>query len=331
MTPGEALPAAADPTRALSLPEITYLNNVGALFRSAPGYRASQDALDTALRAAERFRAEGVAWPEITRALGIPQDELRHRLAETTRKPHPGLPAPGVPATRTHWHAPPFAGLMDQQGSSSISTPSPQSFFSPTPTPSPAYEANVITPSALTRRLLFIAGDPRPGRNNFGPEVAEIRAVLSGSYVGVTEMSSASLAEFSPALDLHAPAALHVAAHSSFGGIHLTQAGGDLCVALEAFVEQIARVRLPPRLAVLNFCHSSALAAEMARTVTTVIGWPHSLSDHEARTFTGQLYRSLVTRRSVGESCKDAEAALAGPHPDAPPPDLYGSAVTHVF
>ncbi|WP_327362833.1 MULTISPECIES: CHAT domain-containing protein [unclassified Streptomyces] len=176
----------------------------------------------------------------------------------------------------------------------------------------------VVTPAGIAQRVLFVSGDPRPGRNSFGPEAAYIREALAGSYVQVTEMASVGLAEICPALDVHAPAAVHIAAHSSFGGIHLTQDGGNLCIAHEAFCAQIARVRFPPRLAVLNFCDSTTLAAEIARTARTVISRPHALSDRQAQTFTRQLHRSLAARRSVGDSCKDAESRTGRPSARSP-------------
>ncbi|MCF3180383.1 hypothetical protein IPZ70_10605 [Streptomyces polychromogenes] len=319
-------------SRRLTVDEITYLGNAGRLYHSASGYRATQDALDTALKAAERFRAEGVGWKDITRALAIPQEELLHRLRESTDKPLLRSPPPPLIAYRPFQDldGPPSA-VVYQQGSFSVSAPSSQNALSYTHATSPDPATSMLTPVGTARRVLFVSGDPRPGRNSFGPEAAAIRAALAGSYVRVSEMASVGLADICPALDEHTPAVLHIAAHSSFGGIHLTQEGEDLCIAHEDFCAQIARVRFPPRLAVLNFCGSTAVAAEIARTVRTVISWPQALSDQQAQTFTGRLYRSLAAWRPVGDSCKDGEAALAGPEPDCPPPVLHGEEMARVF
>ncbi|MEV0924103.1 hypothetical protein AB0I99_03020 [Streptomyces spongiicola] len=172
--------------------------------------------------------------------------------------------------------------------------------------------------------MLFLSGDARPGGNDLGSEAACIRQALVGSLVQVREMAAVGLAEICRALDDHAPAILHLAAHSSFGGIHLAQDGSDLCIAYTDLCAQIARARFPPRLAVLNVCDSAPLAAEMSKTVTAAIGWSHALDDGQAQVFTRQLYRSLAERRSVGDSCEDAEAALSGPHPGCPPPVPHG-------
>lgn len=340
----EQLPPSSSP-RKLTVEEITYLSNMGRLFHSAPGYQAMQDALDAALKAVRRHRADGVRWPDLTRALGIPQEELLHRMRETTDKPRP-TPPPSVATTvigdrllrdplrpPTGHTRPPPLELLSQAWSASISAHSSQnSLFSATIHPQD-HDVGFIPPGGAAPRVLFISGDPRPGRNDFGAEAACIRQVVGASYMQLTEMASVRLAEICPALDRYRPTVLHIAAHSSFGGIHLTQDSdsGDLCIAYETLCAEISRVRHPPRLAVLNFCGSTALADEMALAVTTVISWPHAVDDGQARTFARQLYQSLAVRRSVAESCKDAEAELRGPHPDLPLPLTHGDATAHIF
>ncbi|GGK76905.1 hypothetical protein [Streptomyces flaveus] len=342
MSDEERLPSSGSP-RKLTVEEITYLSNMGRLFHSAPGYRAMQDALDAAIKVVRRHHADGVAWPDITRALRIPQEELLHRMREMTDKPLPAPPPPTAPTRigdrlpRDPLHPPtsrprpPPSELMNQTWSASISAHSSQNSAFSADIPPQGHDAGVLSSAGAAPRVLFVSGDPRPGRNDFGPEAACIRQAVAASYMRLTEMASVGLAEICPALDVYSPTVLHIAAHSSFGGIHLTQEGGNLCIAYETLCAEISRVRRPPRLAVLNFCGSTALADEIALTVTTVISWPHSVDDQQARTFTRQLYQSLTIRRSVGDSCKDAEAELTGPHPDLPLPVLHGDAAAHIF
>ncbi|WP_330304392.1 MULTISPECIES: CHAT domain-containing protein [unclassified Streptomyces] len=192
-------------------------------------------------------------------------------------------------------------------------------------------DQGTIAPTGISRRVLFLSGDPRPGRNDFGSEAACVRQALVGSFVQLIEMASVQLAEICPALDQYSPAVLHIAAHSAFGGVHLTQEGSDLSIAYRDLCAQIARVRSPPRLVILNVCDSVALADQLARTIAAVISWPYAISDAQAQVFTRQLYRSLTGQRSIAESCKDSEAALTGPHPDCPPPVLHGLATSRAF
>ncbi|MFC7221047.1 CHAT domain-containing protein [Streptomyces polyrhachis] len=177
----------------------------------------------------------------------------------------------------------------------------------------------------MALRVLFLSGHPRPGRNEFGAEAACIRQVLVGGLVHVRELAMVGLAELCPVVDEHTPAILHIAAHSSFSGVHLSQDGNDLCIGYEDLCREIARVRFPPRLVILNICDSLGLAAEMSRSVGAVIGWPGTLNDPQAQVFAQHLYRSLARHRSVADSCKDAEAALSGPHPDCAPPVSHGN------
>lgn len=322
----------------LTAAEITHLRNLGRSVRSAPGYRAIQDALDTALRAALRHRHEGVGWHVIVRALGIAEEELRHRLRETTDKPHepsrPTMASPGLSVSPEH-DSPASSGPSTsarQHTLGSISASMSQDMTSSGTIPAHATpNQGTIGLTGISRRVLFLSGDPRPGRNDFGSEAACIRQALVGSFVQLIEMGSVQLAEICTALEHHTPAVLHIAAHSAFGGVHLTQEGSDLSIAYRDLCTQIARVRSPPRLVILNVCDSTAMADQMARTIAAVISWPSVISDDQARIFTRQFYRSLAGRRSIADSCKDSEAALTGPHPDCPPPVVHGLAGNNAF
>ncbi|WP_046734840.1 CHAT domain-containing protein [Streptomyces humi] len=317
----------------LTAAEMAHLANLGACVRSAPGYRAVQEALDAALAAASRHRQDGVGWAAITRALGVPEAELRHRMEETTGKAHERPRPPAAPrsiGTKPVHNLPPVTATtmsLNQLFSDSRAALAPQhATLSPR---LPAHDA--LAPLGVAGRVLFLSGDPRPGRNDFGSEAACIRQSLVGSLVRVREMAAVGLPEICPALDEHTPAILHIAAHSSFGGIHLTQDGGGLCNTHADLSAQIARARFPPRLVVLNLCDSALLAAHLSKTIATAIGWDHTLDDRQAQVFTRQFYRSLSGRRSVGDSCEDAEAALSGPHPECPPPESHGDTGSSVL
>ncbi|MFI6247776.1 CHAT domain-containing protein [Streptomyces sp. NPDC051016] len=321
----------------LTAAEMAHLANLGRCVRSAPGYRAVQEALDAALTTAFRHRKEGVGWAAIVRALGVPETELRHRMEETAGKAHersrPPAAQPSIGTKPVH-NLPPVTGTT--MSLNQLFPDSRAAFLSQSATFSPFLPThdtarNALAPLGVASRVLFVSGDPRPGRNDFGSEAACIRKSLVGSLVRVREMAAVELAEICPALDEHTPAILHIAAHSSFGGIHLTQDGGGLCVDQTNLSAQIARARFPPRLVVLNLCDSALLAAEISKTITTAIGWSHALDDRQAQVFTRQFYRSLSGRRSVGDSCEDAEAALSGPHPDCPPPEPHGDTGSSVL
>ncbi|WP_327682263.1 hypothetical protein [Kitasatospora sp. NBC_00458] len=323
----------AQPERPLTAEEITYLHALGQVFHHARGYLAPQDALDTALRAAGRLRHTGAAWDSIVDALGIPEDELRQRRSETTDKPHsPERTTPPPARLTTDWgNARRFtvAGTSVIQAHYSTETFSISQTEGATIHSYAPFEATG-TATATTRIVLFLSGDPRPGQNDFGAEVALVRDTLIGSAFEVFERTSVALPEICPALDRYRPAVLHIAAHSEFGGVRLVQGEDRLVIDHTLLSEQIARARHPPRIAVLNVCDSSDLGEAIAGTVGAVVSWPHTLTDGQAQAFSAQLYRSLLNHRSFQESCKDAEAALAGPHPGCPPPVLHGDGSLHL-
>lgn len=320
------------PSRALTVAEMAHLRSLGNVYHAAPGYLAKQEALDSALRTAQRHKLSGAAWTLIVSALGIPDEELQHRLYEVTQKPYYQPKQPGrspsdafdVPNTSR-----PQSQAQYLLGSISTS----QTHDAAISATLPSYSAIGSALSAVgnARRILFVSGDPHPGRNDFGSEAACVRQAVNGAFIDVTEKGSITLPEICTALENHAPSVLHIAAHSSFGGIHLFQDNSRLCVEYAALCAQIARVSFPPRLAVLSICHSMALANELLLSIPTVISWPHAITDDQAQTFALQMYRSLAVRRSVDASCKDAEAALAGPHPDCPPPTLHGDTSLQPF
>lgn len=331
----------------LTLDDVAYLGHLGADFRVAPGYRAAQAALDAALEAALRYREAGIGWAELTHALGVPREELLHRWNEVHSRPRPPVLPIAGPFSRV---LPSLENLARERGtraqvSSPLSESQNQAF---TISESSAHQAvfsatlhadaslfgddhgRTPPPTTTARRVLFLSGDQRPGRNDFGTEASYIRRALATSFVEVVEMGGVGLPEICAALDRHSPAVLHFAAHRSFDGVFLSEEDGGLCVRQEAFCEQIARARHPPRLAVLSFCDSYPMADTVAVTIPSVISWPCLIDDGQAQPFADQLYRSLASRRSIGESCEDAKAALYRRPPDGPPA-LHGSPGVQIF
>jgi hypothetical protein len=118
---------------------------------------------------------------------------------------------------------------------------------------------DALTPSSGTRRVLVVSGDPRPAKNFFGPEAAAIRRCLSSAYIDVRELACIELGELARYLDELCPSVLHIAAHSSFGGISLSLDGLPLSVGYEAFTATVKR-SFRPRLVVMNLCGSHALS-----------------------------------------------------------------------
>jgi hypothetical protein len=193
-----------------------------------------------------------------------------------------------------------------------------------------SHSVSPSTAATSARRVLFLSGNAHAGRNDFTTEAAYIRQALAGSYIDLVEKGAVALGEIRGILDRHHPAVVHLAAHSSFTDVHLTQDGHDLPTSHKALCDQIARARTPPRLAVLSFCDSYAMGEELSGAITSVISWPCPIVDVQALPFAQQLYRSLASGDSVATSCRDAEAAM-GRRPPTAAPELHGDEVARVF
>ncbi|CAM5494296.1 hypothetical protein STAFG_5498 [Streptomyces afghaniensis 772] len=323
------MPSDEEPSRPLTLKELSFLSAIGVVFHNASGYRDVQDSLDMALRASARLRESGVAQAAIVRALGIDEGELVHRQREIAHKPRP--PAPGSDLTPWPPSPPaPASGLFlaQHQDENQSLNLSQQRENSPVSLISHSVSASTATASA--RRVLFLSGNADAGRNDFTTEAAYIRQALAGSYIELVEKGAVALGEIRGFLDRHHPAVVHLAAHSSFTDVHLTQDGRDLPTSHKALCDQIARARTPPRLAVLSFCDSYAMGEELSDAITSVISWPCPIVDVQALPFAQQLYRSLASGDSVATSCRDAEAAM-GRRPPRAAPELHGDQVARVF
>ncbi|MGR4855076.1 CHAT domain-containing protein [Streptomyces sp. LARHCF252] len=327
------MPSDEEPSRPLTLKELSFLSAIGAVFHNASGYRDVQDALDMALRASARLRESGVAQAAIVRALGIDEGELVHRQREITHKPRP--PAPGsrlapwpssAPASASGLFLGDIARHQDENQSLNLSQQSEQN----SPVSLMSHSVSSSTGAASARRVLFLSGNADAGRNDFTTEAAYIRQALAGSYIELVEKGAVALGEIRGFLDRHHPAVVHLAAHSSFTDVHLTQDGRDLPTSHKALCDQIARARTPPRLAILSFCDSYAMGEELSGAITSVISWPCPIVDVQALPFAQQLYRSLASGDSVATSCRDAEAAMGRRTPTAAP-ELHGDQVARVF
>ena len=146
---------------------------------------------------------------------------------------------------------------------------------------------------------------------------------MSAAYVDVRELACVELGELAGHLDTLRPSILHVAAHSSFGGIFLSLDGSPLSVGYEAFTATIKR-SFRPRLIVMNLCGSHALSGSLTRLVHSLITWPNGVDDNQSQVFASQLYHSLATGRTVGQAYNDSCAIMLERWPGLDPPALTG-------
>ncbi|HSV66519.1 MAG TPA: hypothetical protein VLJ59_11510 [Mycobacteriales bacterium] len=326
--------AAGSPSAGLPVTAVTYLGILGDAIRAAPDDRRRADAVAAALIATAGYRADGVTWEQIARALGHPKDTVEgwvRRRGDTkpTTLPRPRHPPWGL-IRPTSWQPVPPPGswrvsLSTESISQSITATQSQSSASTSTAWAPAGCGSDLVPAGRTRRVMVASGDPRPGENVFALEAVAIRGSLRMAGIDVREMSCVGLAEIPLSLDDMCPTVLHLAAHSSFGGVVLLLAGDSLYVPVETLAKAVVRARIPPRLVVANFCDSACLAGYLAQAVEVVIAWPGVVDDEQSRLFAGLFYGLLASGRPVREAARDATEAVVARWPGLCGPELFGT------
>ncbi|MBV9011071.1 MAG: helix-turn-helix domain-containing protein [Pseudonocardiales bacterium] len=284
------------------------------MVRAAPTTRDRTALITVVMRAAWSHRDQGVSWSEIAIALGVTENTLRRwRRTEDTKPMPPSRPTvaspshtelPSSPRRRTDTTRSRFETIPARMSQSQSQT----STFTASVSISARGGSEIrgaVTPSSGTRRVLVVSGDPRPANNSFGPETAVIRRCLSSAYIDVRELACIELSELARYLDELCPSVLHVAAHSSFGGISLSLDGSPLSIGYEAFIATIKR-SFRPRLVVMNVCGSHALSGDLTSLVPSVITWPDVVDDNQSRVFASQLYQALATERTVSQAYHDS-------------------------
>lgn len=243
----------------LSASDLGHLRALGDLIRASPGRADRAQGREVALGVALRYRAQGATWAEIALAIGYNERTIRGWQRANAAKPKfsgpPDRQAPQLAALPSRLaQAPTLLETISEASyqSESAFLSSSRSITTTAWSASPG----ALTPITLARRVLVVSGDPRPGHNQFDPEAAVIRKLLGLTYVDVKEIACAELGEISALLDTYAPRVLHIAAHSSFGGLFLSRDGQPVSVAYEHLASCISQCRLKPYLVVLNFCES---------------------------------------------------------------------------
>lgn len=148
----------------------------------------------------------------------------------------------------------------------------------------------------------------------------ERRAVarkLKGSryrdLVDVLPLYAATSADLLEAMNDHRPHVIHFSGHAAAWGLLMENEGGttegeDLGYALLARL--LGATDTPPRMVVLNACHSLAGADHLLRTVPVVIGMSDSIDDSTAIVFAATFYSAIASAQSVAAALEQAQVAV---------------------
>ncbi|MFC0038551.1 hypothetical protein [Actinomadura rayongensis] len=310
----------------LPLTALRQLNNLGRLIRASLTEGERDQAVALALTEARRYRGDGYAWDVIAVALGLPEPEIKEWLFNDAPKTvTPPQEPPTTTIDLTTW-TPPRPSSSQQNMSMQVS----QSFSISQPAHFNAQHTVTDRTTAVERReVLVISGDPRPGGNFFGPEVASIRTALGPDRF--QDLTCPDLSEITPALIRYRPAVLHIAAHHENGGVVLSRDGRPLWTDHQMLARQIRRAPAHLKLVVLSMCDATALAARLASPSLAVIAWPDQLHDDYAREFAEPLYRLLAAGTTLTTACATASDCVTSRWPDVTAPHLHHPTAHRLF
>ncbi|MEU4510925.1 CHAT domain-containing protein [Nonomuraea wenchangensis] len=308
---------------------LLYLTRLGEAVRAAPRWREQVAALDAAVGAARRYRAQGMSFDKMALALGLPVAEVRQRIDAAAAKAVPHYAPPETTHLSTERVIDGGASAQSMSTDSRISL----SQSSSSSQPASQYAENWIGTSR--RRLsakghasgvLVVSGDSRPGGNHFGPDVQVVRRVMSSARLECWELACPEPHEVKSKIAACQPAVLHLAAHHEYSAVAF--GGGDqdtLWIEHEEVVELVRDVESPPKLVVLNVCTSSLIATAIVSDETAVIAWPDETDDEVSAIFSAAFYQALTARLDVADALKAGRIMISARTAIAGLPRLYGS------
>lgn len=308
--------------------EIAYLNRLGQAIRACPGARERDQSLRFVLNTCRDYRARGVPAAAIARALEIDTATMLEWLLADTPKPStpPATPRPAEQIDdRPAEHRFPFQARHTTQSLSRSQSQPAMINVASHATGFIEQPSRITQPPHTPRRtLLAISGDPRPGQNVFGLEMAAIRAGLGMLSIDVRELSCPDLAELTTQLR-RGPTIVHIAAHNASSGLALTFEQHGSSIGWDQLADTILDTPTAPKLIVLNVCASVPLGKRLASDGVPVLSWPTAVTDEQARQMTTLLYRQLATGSTIGQAHSEACATLSPRWPGLNQPLLHGT------
>jgi hypothetical protein len=313
--------------------------------RLAPTARDRRDAIHRLVDYADQLTADGATWRSVAAAAGVSQRSLLswRRTPRPPQLPDPTrvLPRPIAPllpgSATTHLRVgqpeprPPAAEARIIEPMTRLAEPARAECVI-LDRPRPVIEQPLraeLTPIGITRRILAVTGDTRPGGNHFGLEIARVRSIFELTAIDYVERACVKPDELVRLLHEKRPAVLHLSAHSKFSAVSLTVAGepawidhADLGVAIAAAPA--------PRLTVLNVCSALRLAGSLTGWCAAVLYWPAEVTDDQASHYSEALYQGLAAGLTLSVSTRAAAARLA-PWPDLIHPKLIGNPTRPIF
>lgn len=173
------------------------------------------------------------------------------------------------------------------------------------------------SPKVEPLRILYLtaaaAGDLRVGEEIRRVKAA-VRAATLRDLVEIEHMPAATASDLLDGLTRFRPHVVHFSGHAGKHVLEfdsgLAERGPGQIVAATAFAEAIDAVDAPPKVIVLNACHSHAHVDGLLEVVPLAIGMTDEIGDVDAITFATRFYAAITEGQSVEAACKLAKADM---------------------
>ncbi|MFB8241671.1 CHAT domain-containing protein [Kitasatospora purpeofusca] len=181
-----------------------------------------------------------------------------------------------------------------------------------------AVQGNMREPRREQLRILMLAssaeGDLRVAREQKRIREAVYQA-LHANAVDLDLRPAATAADLFDGITKFRPHVIHFSGHSNEELIVLEADVDELhhgaIVTAEAFANAVAATDDPPRLVVLNSCHSAHQIDHLVREVSPfAIGMADEVDDRSAITYAAQFYASIANGQSIGAAHDSGKAAV---------------------
>jgi hypothetical protein len=162
-------------------------------------------------------------------------------------------------------------------------------------------------------KILFVAANPDRSRPlSLDEEIRRIQAELAvSSYrddIQFVPLVAVRPGELIRSLNRNQPDVVHFSGHGTKSGelVLLTEDRRSHPVTPMELANLFGTLISPPKLVVLNACHSFEQVDSIASVVDFVIGFPDEVGDDDAIVFSGQLYGALSEGVTIFNSYKQA-------------------------
>lgn len=176
-------------------------------------------------------------------------------------------------------------------------------------------------------RVLYLTSSPDPTSplrvdaevNNV---LKELRGAKYRELIEVHHRPAAGPEDLINGINDHRPHVIHFSGHGGYGGLSFDDANMDVpeeqLVDYEILAKLLRATAQPPKLVVLNACHSLAGSDYLLASVPVLVAMSAAVGDLAAGLFATRFYAAIAAAQSVGHAVEQARAVVSMALPDEP-------------